>query len=212
MVRILVGPVPLVAGCLYRDVGLRNALLLEQHRQRNHSDPHQNDYRNHRPRKFETQIVREFGRNGIHAAVVPHDHPKQQSQDERANRRDYVVEQPVQPVDVPGHLGNGRLEAVFVRPRPSDYLELLTDIHTQRAGCGGSRSQRRQAEYITLRVHRRRPMKLETPAVRPIGELPGIESHIVQSDPRPYMTFIRKHPMASILRHRTLPFSRSGRA
>ncbi len=87
--RIVVGPVPLVAGRLDHHVGGRHVVIFAQQRQREEGDDHQDRDRNDGPGNFDGGIVRELGGVGVRTLVVAHDDPYQQQQHEQADDRDH---------------------------------------------------------------------------------------------------------------------------
>ena len=72
VIRIVVAPVPLLAGRLHGQVGLRHVELEEQQPERRHRDRHQDDDRNDRPDHLEQRVVGGARRRRIGARIEAH--------------------------------------------------------------------------------------------------------------------------------------------
>ncbi len=139
LVRIFVGPEPLVAGDLDMDVARRNLLLLEQDRQRERAEHDKDQDRQQGPGDFQRRVVGEAGGSGIGTAVEAQDHHRQkhhdQGDDAEAQDRQHVVE----PLLLARDFGRSRLEADPVRMRRADDRQALNSVlgrdRTGKEGC-----------------------------------------------------------------------------
>ena len=133
-VDILVAPIPLIPGRLDDDVTLRDALLLEQHRDGERTDDHQNDDRDDRPRHLDGGVVGEGLWRRVALGSKGEGRIGQQGRHKDGDHRDDDEDKIVQPVNVARQLGDGRLKAGAFGDGLADDLQIA-----QRVVDGGLR-------------------------------------------------------------------------
>ena len=108
-------------------------------------------------------VVRELGRHRISAAVETEDDDGKQAEHDCADRGDNIEQDVVEPNDVPGNLGDRRLEFIGTGHRATDDLQILLDV---RAIPGPGRDHRRQGRREKTFCKSCDPLRPNWPALR----------------------------------------------
>src|SRR5262249_47961819 len=159
-VWIAVGPEPLLAGRLHREVGCRYVQLQEQELERGNRDRHQDHDRDHRPDDLDQRIVGGARWGRIAAGVEPNDDDQQEDEDEAGDRRDGVEQIGVE-FDNLVHYRRGRLleiELPLRRPpvaRPDRAKARKQGTDRDRRGGQPLQSEHRRHHSIDEAVSRR---------------------------------------------------------
>ncbi|MNX78632.1 hypothetical protein D3C86_1102350 [compost metagenome] len=99
LVGIFIGPVPLVAGDLHRQIGVRHVVVGEQQAEREERDADQDQHRHHGPDDLDDRVVAPLGRNRVGLLVVADGDPDQQAQHQQGDDRDDGHQHPVMEED-----------------------------------------------------------------------------------------------------------------
>ena len=113
VIRITVAPVPLLAGRLHGEIGLRLVELEKEEAERRHRDHHQDDHRNDRPDDFERRIVGGARGRRIGARIEAQHDDQQENEDEDGDRGGDEEQEIMKADDVGHHRRAGILQAEF---------------------------------------------------------------------------------------------------
>ncbi len=185
IVRIIVRPIPLVAGDLDRHVRRRRRILRAEQPDRGDCDPDQDEHRNQRPDHLDKGVVRIARRRRIAAAPVAVDRPQQQAEHEDADQGDDAHQPEI--VEMRGALSERR--NLFFNPQGAGNghadpgrRDLMADAAIDdRRGSSRGGGRRRSSSFILSRRAGGRLCGRRCKAGRGQGDRPSNQFH---SQPR----------------------------